>query len=153
MKAFTSVRQLFFAVTFVLSAMLLSLSSGFAQNESDRAEILALNRAFYKAFRESDMQRMASIWGQREPIAVQHPATRRIDGRANVLASWAQILAAPPAIACEVESSAREAGKWAVICIEHLNPGTVRMINIFHKESGDWKMIYHGPAPKPAVVS
>lgn len=120
---------------------------------TERSDVLAVNTEFYRAFRESDMDAMAALWGHQEPIAVQHPATWRIDGRENVLASWAQILAAPPAIACEVESVHSDNGKWAVICREHLNPGTVRMINIFHKEAGAWKMIYHGPAPKAPATS
>ena len=119
----------------------------------ERDAVLAVNDAFYSAFRESDMTRMADLWAKNLPVAVQHPATRLIEGRAKVLESWAQILAFPPAIRCELESVSKAADRWAVVCVEHLNPGTVRMINIFQQENNEWKMIYHGPAPPPATTS
>lgn len=140
-------------MVFLLPGMVAAPGGLRAQSADDRAAVLAVNAEFYRAFRESDMPAMEAVWGEVEPIAVQHPATWRIDGREKVLASWAQILAAPPAITCELESVRYEAGRWGVVCIEHLNPGTVRMINIFHSENGAWKMIYHGPAPKSAVTS
>ena len=137
----------------VLASVIALPTLSLGQSTADRDAVLAVNAEFYRAFRESDMPAMAAVWGRKEPIAVQHPATWRIDGRENVLASWAQILVAPPAIICELESVHRENERWAVICLEQLNPGSVRMINIFHQEDGAWKMIYHGPAPKPAVSS
>jgi hypothetical protein len=99
------------------------------------------------------MEAMAEVWAEEQHVAVQHPATRRIDGRLAVLYSWAQILAAPPAITCSVETVNFADRRWAVICLENLNPGTVRMINIFDREGGSWKMIYHGPAPPQSEVS
>ncbi len=141
------------SLIFLLPGLVLTPESVTAQSDADREAVLAANAEFYRAFRESDMPAMAAVWGMVEPIGVQHPATRRIDGREQVLASWAQILAAPPAITCALESIQYDGGRWGVICLEHLNPGTVRMINIFHREEGAWKMIYHGPAPKPAVTS
>ena len=145
--------RVLFVLACLLPTLVLASPPAPAQSAADREAVLAVNAEFYRAFRESDMPAMAALWGKAEPIAVQHPATWRIDGRERVLASWAQILAAPPAITCELESVRYEAGRWGVICLEHLNPGKVRMINIFHLEDGAWKMIYHGPAPEPDVTS
>jgi hypothetical protein len=117
-----------------------------AQDAGDREAVLAANQEFYRAFRESDMAAMEAIWGENEPIAVEHPSTWREEGRARVLASWRIILRSPPAITCAVEDLTFAGGRASVICREQLNPGEVRMINIFHRENGIWRMIYHGPA-------
>ena len=123
-----------------------------AQSATDRNAVLAVNTEFYRAFRESDTAAMADVWASQEPVAVQHPSTARIDGRDAVLESWSQIMRRPPDISCEVEAVRFSKGGWAVTCLEKLNPGSVRMINIFRKDAGEWKMIYHGPAPEAETV-
>lgn len=123
-----------------------------AQSGSDREAVLALNTEFYRAFRESDIAAMARVWSEQEPVAVQHPSSGRINGRDAVLKSWAQVMRRPPDISCDIEAVRFSDGGWAVICLEQLNPGTVRMINIFRKDAGEWKMIYHGPAPEAESV-
>mgnify|MGYP001826729106 CR=1 FL=1 len=128
------------------------VSQGNAQSVTDRDAVLALNTEFYRAFRESDIAAMDRVWSEQEPVAVKHPSSGRIDGRDAVLKSWAQIMRRPPDISCDVEAIRFSDGGWAVTCLEHLNPGSVRMINIFRKDAGEWKMIYHGPAPAAESV-
>ncbi|MEM9473222.1 MAG: nuclear transport factor 2 family protein [Pseudomonadota bacterium] len=123
-----------------------------AQSSTDREAVLAVNAEFYRAFRESDIAAMARVWSDQEPVAVQHPSSGRIDGRDAVLKSWALIMRRPPDISCDIEAVRFSDGGWAVICLEQLKPGTVRMINIFRKDAGEWKMIYHGPAPEAESV-
>lgn len=140
----------FLAVLVVLTCG--HIHHGNAQSAADRAAVLEVNTEFYRAFRESDIAAMAKVWSNQEPVAVQHPSTGRIDGRDAVLKSWAQMMRRPPDISCDVEAIRFSDGGWAVTCLEQLNPGTVRMINIFRKDAGEWKMIYHGPAPAAESV-
>ena len=132
--------------------MAVHVSHADAQSGTDRDAVLAVNTEFYRAFRESDTAAMANVWSSQEPVAVQHPSTTRIDGREAVLGSWSQMMRRPPDISCEVEAVRFSSGGWAVTCLEQLNPGSVRMINIFRKDAGEWKMIYHGPAPEAENV-
>ena len=133
--------------SFVLGAILLLLALTPFQThaQTPRDAVLAANAEFYRAFRESDIVAMDRVWGKVGPIAVQHPSGPRLNGRALVMASWAQILLRPPNIRCTVVSLRLMQRRATVECIEHLNPGTVHMQNIFHRENGAWKMIYHGP--------
>ncbi|MEP1169297.1 MAG: nuclear transport factor 2 family protein [Anderseniella sp.] len=140
----------FFALLTVLMAVQVSFAG--AQSNSDREAVLAVNTEFYRAFRESDTAAMANVWASQGPVAVQHPSTERIDGREAVLRSWSQMMRRPPDISCEVEAVLFSNGGWAVTCLEKLNPGSVRMINIFRRDAGEWKMIYHGPAPEAENV-
>jgi ketosteroid isomerase-like protein len=139
-----------FALVTLLMAV--HVSNAGAQSGADREAVLAVNTEFYRAFRESDTAAMANVWASQEPVAVQHPSTGRIDGRDAVLQSWSQIMRRPPDISCEVEAVRFSNGGWAVTCLEKLNPGSVRMINIFRKDADEWKMIYHGPAPEAENV-
>ncbi|MEM9709262.1 MAG: nuclear transport factor 2 family protein [Pseudomonadota bacterium] len=118
-----------------------------AQSEDDQAAVLAANSEFYRAFRESDHPAMKDIWAETGPMAVEHPSTGRIEGRERVIASWERMMMAPPRITCALESIGYQDGLWGVVCNEQLNPGSVRMINIFKSEDGEWRMVYHGPAP------
>lgn len=138
---------LYLALTALALVALAPVASS-ARAQTPRDAVLAANAEFYRAFRDSDIVAMDRVWGKVEPIAVQHPSGPKLTGRALVMASWAQILLQPPRITCTV-ISLRLAGLRATVdCIEHLNPGTVRMQNIFHRENGAWKMIYHGPIPE-----
>lgn len=136
--------------TFALAvaSFLLSWGTVMADPSTEREAVLKANAAFYAAFAGADMDKMEAVWGKEGPVAVQHPSSMRIVGRAAVMESWRQILRAPPAIRCTVEEAFEADGTWGVICQEDLGTVVIRMINLFHQEDGAWKMIYHGPAPK-----
>ncbi len=121
--------------------------SSAADRKQETVAVLAANAEFYRAFRESDIAAMNTVWGRKGVIAVQHPSSGRIEGRRNVMLSWARILHRPPNITCTVEAVKVGLGRATVDCLEHLDPGEVRMRNVFQREDGAWKMIYHGPLP------
>lgn len=118
-----------------------------------KTAVLDANAAFYAAFAAADVDGMQALWGKAGPVAVEHPGSSRIIGRADVLRSWRTILRAPPPITCTVEDVIEDEDQWAVICQEDLGRVVVRMVNVFHEEKGVWKMIYHGPAPDRQLSS
>ena len=132
----------------LLMAVLMAPGTARAQSAEDRAAVLAVNAEFYRAFRESDLAAMEEVWGRNEPIGLQHPSwPHPLVGRGKVLRSWTYILRQPPRITCTIEAVYPREDGWAVVCDEQLNPGSIRMINLFGREDGEWKMIYHGRAP------
>ncbi len=140
--------------TFLLG-VLLALATGVqgAASASERNAVLAVNGEFYRAFREGDVKAMNKVWGWSGEIAVEHPSGWRLEGRREVMHSWAAIMRQPPNITCKVQGVSFASEKATVYCDEQLNTGSVRMKNIFHREDGAWKMIYHGPVPKGETVS
>ncbi|WP_282609604.1 nuclear transport factor 2 family protein [Pelagibius sp. Alg239-R121] len=124
-----------------------------AQSKIDKAAILTINSEFYRAFRESDEPGMDAVWAQEGSVSLQHPSGWRVDGREAVMESWSLILQRPPRITCVVEGISFAEKLATVFCNEQLNPGNVRMKNIFQREGGVWKMIYHGPLSEDEAVS
>ena len=141
------------ACTLLLLATLTTQYGTSAQGDENRAAVLAVNTEFYRAFREGDKPSMDRVWGRRGEIAVEHPNGWKLTGRANVMESWHIIMSNPPNITCDLEGVSFAQGRATVYCNEQLSPGSVRMKNIFHREDGAWKMIYHGPVPKDELVS
>lgn len=142
----------------LILGVVLVMGAGFpqtaaAQSESERGAVLAANGEFYRAFREGDLKAMNKLWGHRGEVAVEHPSGWKLVGRRDVMHSWARLMAAPPNIHCIVEGISFAKDTATVYCDEQLNPGSARMKNIFHREDGAWKMIYHGPVPKDETVS
>lgn len=122
-----------------------------AETDTEIQAVLRANDAFYAAFRNSDIDKMTALWGQEEPVAVQHPSSPHLQGRAAVLKSWGQILRAPPDITYTIEDLLEDDGQWAVICIEHIGRVNIRMVNVIRQEDGMWKFVYHGPAPRSVL--
>ena len=96
---------------------------------------------------------MAAVWGKEGLISLEHPSGWRVEGRDAVMDSWEIIMTRPPRITCAVEAISFADGLATVFCNEQLNPGNVRMKNIFQQEEGRWKMIYHGPLSGDEAVS
>lgn len=107
-------------------------------------DVLAVNEAFYAAFRDGDYDTMAGLWAEVAPVACAHPGWAPLVGREPVMRSWRGILrGGAPAVRCE-NARAHVLGEAAfVTCEEHI-PG-VRLVatNVFVQEDGAWRMVHH----------
>lgn len=133
----------------VLGLLVPAVVLGDSAGEEDA--VRAQNAEFYRAFREADRAGMEAVWGHQEPISVEHPSGWRAEGRIHVMNTWWNIFEFPPNIRCEVQSVVFAVDRASVRCLELLDTGTILMINVFHKEDGVWKMIYHGPVRNEAT--
>jgi len=116
--------------------------------------VLAVNRAFYRAFAESDVAAMDALWARDAPVACIHPGWDVLTGRAAVMASWRDILGQPTPIRCGAERVLVFGDSACVICHETLGDGPASGLlvatNMFVREAGAWRLVHHqagGVAP------
>lgn len=124
----------------------------------------AANAEFYAAFESADIDRMADLWADGEHAAsltCVHPGWPMLRGRAEILRSWALIMANTPYIQfvladvrCEVLDT-----HAVVTCSEHIltaddgtevgfaSGGSVVSTNIFVRTDGGWRLLLHHGSP------
>jgi len=140
-------RQVFTKPLTVTAAFVLTVvAPAFAEEPAWKQAVLEQNTAFYDAFEGGDLPAMKEVWGKLEPIILDHPRGERLDGREDVMGYWEWALpGSSPDISCDVTGVIRSGPTVTVYCDEYLFQGILKMKNIFHREDGEWKMIYHGP--------
>ena len=123
----------------------------------DEEAVRAANRAFYRAFEALDLNRMAEVWAEHDPLSCIHPDGSLAAGRDAVLGTWRTIFANTPHISFEVRAERIEVrGDLAwVVCTEVLRQsspggsaeGAVQATNIFRREADRWKVVHHHASP------
>jgi ketosteroid isomerase-like protein len=129
-------------------------------------DVEELNQAFYGAIESADLDRMAEIWAEEtpglEPMCV-HPGWPLLCGRAEVLRSWALIMANTPYIQFVLtDVRTTVLGDVAVLtCAENIltaadaadatNPGfaagRVVATNTFIRTPDGWRLWHHHGSP------
>ena len=118
---------------------------------ADDTLILFANEAFYAAFAAGDIEAMDGIWAREFPCVCLHPGATPIYDRAEIMRSWAHILADPGVREMQMHNARIVAyDDFAlVICYETLGGGTLVASNGFVREKGQWRMISHHAGPCP----
>ena len=124
----------------------------------DLEAVTAVNQAFYEAFETADVERMSSVWDDRDPEALVcvHPGWPALRGRAQVLRSWSAVMATTDYVQfvlSDVQVSIE--GDTAVVsCTENvltsvadMNGGTVVATNVFRRRPGGWRLTVHHGSP------
>lgn len=119
--------------------------------DQEEEQVRATNEAFYRAFRERDIDAMDSIWAHTVPVACMHPGMDVVRGRQEVLSSWKGILSHQdaPRLQC-ARVSVHILGLTAyVTCLEGVAGDRPALIatNVFHREDDVWRMVHHQAAP------
>jgi ketosteroid isomerase-like protein len=112
-------------------------------------EVLEANAAFYRAFNGRDVEGMERLWARTHPAACIHPGWDVLDGRDEVLRSWRAVLGSggAPVVACS-HAQARVLGEVAyVTCHEVVPGGRLAASNLFVREAGAWRMVFHQATP------
>lgn len=115
----------------------------------EHADILFANEAFYLAFQTKDMDAMEDIWARRAPVACTHPGWPSLDGREQVMQSWAAILANPDTRGVEMRGAkAHRCGEAGfVTCYEMIGDSLLAATNVFVREDATWKLVHHQAGP------
>ncbi|GII77542.1 3-dehydroquinate dehydratase [Sphaerisporangium rufum] len=125
------------------------------------AEIEKLNEAFYNSIESGDLDRMTEIWAEETPNRVAtcvHPGWPMLSGRAEVLRSWALIMANTPYIQFVLtDVRTTVVGDVAVLtCVENIltaadseeatfAAGRVVATHTFVRVAEGWRLwFYHG---------
>ncbi|MGW4641725.1 nuclear transport factor 2 family protein [Sphaerisporangium sp. NPDC004334] len=127
------------------------------------AEIEKLNEAFYTAIEGGDLDRMTEIWaddGEGRVAMCVHPGWPMLTGRAEVLRSWALIMANTPYIQFVLtDVRTTVIGDVAVLtCAENIltaadtedatfAAGRVVATNTFVRTTGGWRLWFHHGSP------
>ena len=124
--------------------------------DSDSAQLLFTNDAFYQAFRDRDMTAMQALWAEEQPIACLHPGWQPLIGRQDVLESWAAILANPesPEVHCRGAKVLLWGETGLVLCYESIGGQFLAASNLFAREGGAWRLVHHqaGPCQPPEAL-
>ncbi len=121
-------------------------------------EILFANAAFYAAFRARDSAAMGRVWAATLPALCIHPGLPPLTERAQVLASWQEILGSRncPTLDHQVHRVLHYADMALVTCYEWSKSqpeGALLATNGFAREDGAYRMILHhaGPVARAAI--
>ena len=111
------------------------------------AQILAANRAFYRALSNGDFAAMDRLWSREGPVSCIHPGRPALAGRDAVMASWRSILARPPAISADQPAVAAHGDVAVVLCVETAGEAAMAATNVFARSAEGWLMIHHHAGP------
>jgi hypothetical protein len=115
---------------------------------SPEVEVLAANQAFYEAFARGSFADVDALWAKRAPVACVHPGWDALHGRAEVMASFRSILEnGGPTVSC-ARPTAYVLGESAyVVCGENVGEAELVATNLFVREDGAWRMVFHQAGP------
>jgi hypothetical protein len=122
-------------------------------DDDEREAVLAVNRAFYRAFGEQDAEAMDRVWAPNGALVCLHPGQAPLHERADIMASWRAIMRHPqaPRVRCVGEWVTGRGGLAIVVCREILAEGQLMATNSFVRLGEGWRMIGHHSGPVPPV--
>lgn len=140
----------------LLAIALILTSVSVARSDDLKTEtraVVAANTAFYKAFREEDVEAMDGLWARSVEASVIHPGWNGIVGRGDVMRSWRNIIVSggAPKIFPQKPVVTVHGDTATVICYEKIDDSYLVATNIFVKEKGAWRLIHHHAAPAPTA--
>jgi ketosteroid isomerase-like protein len=130
-----------------------------SEHEIARAEVEALNRAFYRAFEAGDIERMEEIWAHGPHVRCVHPGWNILEGWAAVRQSWVLLFERSSEMTLQLERVVVRVGErvaW-VTCVERIVTDSaigsmadeILATNIFERsdDESSWRMVQHHASP------
>ena len=129
----------------------------------DRAEVEAVNAAFYAAFEQADLDAMRALWLDHADALCVHPGALPVRGAAAIGRSWALVMANTPYIQFFLTDVAigvlDDADVATVTCTENVLTGDERAgtdvfggaravaTNVFVRTPRGWRLWIHHASP------
>jgi ketosteroid isomerase-like protein len=124
---------------------------------TDKEVVTEANQRFYRAFETLDLEQMRGAWDEDQAVTCVHPGWPLIEGRGEVLQSWANIFNNTMVMQFTITvASVMVEGDWAwVVCTEGLRSvvdgkvteGKIEATNIFRKRGEQWLLVHHHGSP------
>jgi ketosteroid isomerase-like protein len=124
---------------------------------TEKESITEANQRFYRAFETLDIEQMRAVWDEEYDVTCVHPGWPLIQGRGEVLQSWANIFTNTMVMQFTItEASVVVEGDWAgVVCTEGLrsvvdgrvNEGKIEATNVFRRRGERWLLVHHHGSP------
>ncbi len=120
---------------------------------ADLAALEFANDAFYQAFSAASLDAMEAVWAEQPNVFCIHPGWPPITNRAEVMASWKEILAnaGPIPVRCIAPKSTIFGDIGLVCCYERFANQHLVASNLFIRAAGGWRMIHHQAGPLACV--
>jgi ketosteroid isomerase-like protein len=119
--------------------------------DSDAADVHAVNRRFYEAFEERDLDAMSDVWSRSDQVTCTHPGWPSLRGWGPIAASFFVLFQSGQALQFVLTREQIEVNGdigWATVDENLLGAGegaTVSALNLFvrHPADGIWRMVAH----------
>jgi ketosteroid isomerase-like protein len=113
----------------------------------------AVEAAYYKAFTNTDIERMAGVWAEGIRVLCIHPGGELVRGKTAVIQSWMEVFANadPPVIEYRLVGNFEAAGLAVHLVEELIRPrgkraeaaNRVLATNVFVREGSSWRIAEH----------
>ncbi len=114
----------------------------------------AAEDAFYRAFRDGDIDTMRAVWSAVDDVVCIHPAHTALSGYADVMASWESILATTEGFDIRFVCRQRLAADSLVVHVgvEEITSAdgdrvTVPATNAYRRTGDGWQLCLHHASP------
>ena len=110
--------------------------------------------AFYRAFRDGDIETMRTVWSASGEVVCVHPAHTALTGYAEIMASWESILATTDGfdIRFRCRQQLRDGGLVIHVGLEEITSAegdrvTVPATNAYRLSPNGWQLCLHHASP------
>jgi ketosteroid isomerase-like protein len=114
----------------------------------------AAEEAFYRAFRDGDIETMRTVWSPSGEVVCVHPAHTALTGYAEIMASWESILATTEGfdIRFLCRQQLRDGGLVIHVGLEEITSAegdrvTVPATNAYRLSPNGWQLCLHHASP------
>lgn len=119
--------------------------------------MVSVNRAFYEAFEQRDLDAMSDCWEHSDRVVCTHPGWRSLHGWGAVSGSWFALFGGPmPLQFILTDERVTVSGDVAWVSVDEnlitseMGAITVAALNVFARADGRWRLVaHHGSSVVP----
>lgn len=124
---------------------------------TNKAEVLAANESFYRAFEKKDIEAMSKVWSQGTGSLCIHPGSQLLQGWKEIRNSWELIFQNTDYLEIDIEVVSTEVDTEIAYVVLNENVLQVSQgrslkaqslaTNLFQKLAQKWYLVHHHGSP------